>query len=162
MAMAVLATIILTVAACTANDGDDDTDAPMPDVGAACLEGAQDCNDTPGTGQPAVLPPNQGDEPVGSAGFGEDGVPVADAARYEGAGPVVLSGYFVAEGSSARLCSALAESFPPQCGGSSIVIANPDAISGVALIEEGQTQWSDGFIMVAGEVSDGVFTISVE
>ncbi|HXV58007.1 MAG TPA: hypothetical protein VD704_09075, partial [Gaiellaceae bacterium] len=58
-------------------------------------------------------------------------------------------------GDETRLCAALAESFPPQCGGPSLVVAGlePEAVAGI--VAEGGVMWTDRPIELEGTVQDG-------
>lgn len=49
-------------------------------------------------------------------------------ALFDGEGPreAIVAGFVIWDGASARLCETIMESFPPQCGGMWIVIADPD------------------------------------
>ena len=76
----------------------------------------------------------------------------------EPAGSVEAIGFVVIDSAGARLCFALAESFPPQCGGGSLEIVNPDEID-VAFEESGAVQWTDSAIVVRGQYSEQTFTI---
>ena len=55
---------------------------------------------------------------------------------------VVVRGAIVWTEREARLCEALAESFPPQCGGASVVIVDPEALD-VDLQEAQGVRWTD-------------------
>ena len=158
----VLGLLALVLAAC----GSDETTSDSPgDAGAGdqpaaslpldggagdgggadtCLVGELECQDTfPDSGEPPVPPP--------------PGVPVATVASTPIDGGFVISGFYFDDGTGVRLCDALAESFPPQCGGPSIPFDNTaGADLGVLSIEQGVT-WSDQPILVEGEVVDGVF-----
>jgi hypothetical protein len=74
-------------------------------------------------------------------------------------GPAVVNGNLLVVGGEARLCDALAESFPPQCGGSSIVVLGLDLDSIDDLTSEGDVTWSDRPIRVEGVVTDDVLTV---
>ncbi len=76
----------------------------------------------------------------------------------EPSGSVDAVGFVVIDSSGARLCFALAESFPPQCGGGSVEIVNPDALD-VVLEESGAVQWTDSAVVVTGRYSQETFTI---
>ena len=54
---------------------------------------------------------------------------------------VIVSGFVLIDAESARLCEVLMESYPPQCGGYSIEISNPEALQ-VTLEEAGGVQWT--------------------
>ena len=60
---------------------------------------------------------------------------------------VDVSGYVVWDDAGARLCEVLMESFPPQCGGDAVAIANPESL-GVELREEQGIRWTDDRIVV--------------
>jgi hypothetical protein len=83
-------------------------------------------------------------------------VTIADAA--ERAGPVELSGFVVERDGVARLCEALLESFPPQCGEPSVTIANVYEL-GADLATEQDVRWTDLAVRLTGTVADGVVTI---
>ncbi len=76
----------------------------------------------------------------------------------EPSGSVEAVGFVVIDSSSARLCFALAESFPPQCGGASVEIVNPDDLD-VAYEESGGVQWTESTIVVRGQYSEQTFTV---
>ncbi|NNK91867.1 MAG: protease inhibitor I42 family protein [Acidimicrobiia bacterium] len=76
-----------------------------------------------------------------------------------GSGDASIIGYVVIDSAGARLCEALAESFPPQCGGASVTIANPDALT-VALEQEQSTQWTDERVRLDGTYDGDTFTIT--
>ncbi len=82
------------------------------------------------------------------------------------AGPLLVRGYIVArDGEPVRLCDLLAESYPPQCGGASLVVdgLDLDTVEGLTRTTEpdlAQAAWSEGPVSVLGEVADGVLTVS--
>lgn len=76
----------------------------------------------------------------------------------EPSGSVDAVGFVVIDSAGARLCFALAESFPPQCGGASVEIANPDGLD-VAFEESEAVQWTDSTVLVRGQYSEETFTI---
>ncbi|RZV45503.1 MAG: hypothetical protein EX267_05260 [Acidimicrobiia bacterium] len=114
------------------------------DVAGTCLAGEPVCEDTfPDSGEPPVPPP--------------PGLAITSVVDTPIDGGFVISGFYFDDGTGARLCEALAESFPPQCGGASIPFDNTaGADLGVLSIEQGVT-WSDQPVLVEGEVIDGVF-----
>jgi len=82
----------------------------------------------------------------------QDGDGVLDIAELLATGgerEVAVRGFVVWDDSSARFCEVLAESFPPQCGGISVILANPDALD-VALETEGAVRWTQGFVTIEG------------
>jgi hypothetical protein len=164
--LAVLGVIALVLAACGSDEatsdlsgdagGGDQPAAGLPlDTGngageddglvaATCLPDEPKCEDTfVDSGEPPEPP--------------SPGVPVATVATTPIDGGFVISGFYFDDGTSVRLCEALAESFPPQCGGASIPFDNTAGVDvGVLSIEQGIT-WSDQPVLVEGEVVDGVF-----
>jgi hypothetical protein len=134
--------------ACGADSPDDSATDAAAGGGAAsaCLEGAEDCDDIPtGTGGPQS---------------GADGsVPVGEAVAAGIQGPFLMSGYYVADADGAQLCEALAESFPPQCGGTSIRLDPADAPAGATTTSEGEVTWSEEPISVEGQIDGDVFVV---
>lgn len=146
-----IAVLILVAAAC---GGDDETatgDLPTntgdtPAAGSTCLEGEPDCQDVPGNEEPQDL-----------GGMVVDGgLTVADALASDATGVIAVKGYVVAKGDEVRLCDALAESFPPQCAGDSVLLDSLDAIDPDELMTEGEVSWTDVQQTVLGELSDGI------
>ena len=144
----------LVVAAC---GGDSATTEELPlDSGAggdqpiagACLEGEPDCNDTPG-GEPTDLPPpgNTGNEPSPAA--------IQPGAAADASGPVAVEGFIVAVGDEVKLCEALAESFPPQCGGDFVTVTSLDQVDPDDIQSSGDVRWTDYTVTIFGEMVDG-------
>ena len=110
------------------------------------------CGDSPAvSGTP---PPGSGDsdqavlviadgDPVG------DGIRVVDAAAHRGLGDVVVvsGALFVAADGSVLLCDAIAESFPPQCGGARMAVEGLD-LDTIELEEANGVRWSEGVILL--------------
>lgn len=153
---------IVAVAMITAGCASGEADAPdSGSTAAMCAEGTEDCNDTPGTDLPDdALPPNTDGEPI-SGPDAADAVTVQEARDHIGSDPIVVSAFYLDDGTSARLCEVSLESYPPQCGGASLTVTNPEVMSDFPLVEEGATQWSEGFVVVEGIVSAGQITIAV-
>ena len=74
-------------------------------------------------------------------------------------GPLMVKGYVVSADGEARLCNALAESYPPQCGGPSLRIA-PTAPTDLVLEEEGDVRWTETEVSLLGDVAGGVLRLS--
>jgi hypothetical protein len=98
-----------------------------------------------------------GDENEPSSGDTPDEFLVEDVLDHEG--PAVVTGSLLANGDDVKLCAALAESFPPQCGGGSISVVGLDLDSLDGLTTEGDVTWSDLPITVEGVLSDGTLTV---
>ncbi len=94
------------------------------------------------------------------SGCGDDDTDVittiADATAQTGS--VELDGFVVELDGVAKLCEALLESFPPQCGEPSVTIANIDELDATFATEQG-VRWTDLSVRVVGTVDGGVVTI---
>lgn len=86
--------------------------------------------------------------------------PIEVAELLEGSASTDVSviGYVVIDGNGGRLCEVLAESFPPQCGGQSVVIVNPDALT-VALEQEQSVRWTNERVRLDGAYDGAQFTL---
>ena len=73
------------------------------------------------------------------------------------AGPVTVTGFIVAVGDDMRLCSALAESFPPQCAGPSLPI---EGTVDAELQQERDVRWTEHEVSLRGNVADGALRVS--
>jgi len=159
-----IAALALVVAAC--GSGDEASSANLPvntgdeptAMDATCLAGEPNCQDIPGdNAEPQDLP--GGDDVVVDGGMAVDGgLTVADAIAGTADGILAVKGFVVVSGGEIRLCDALAESFPPQCGGDSVILDSLDSIDPDGLSSEGDVTWTDAQQTVYGELSDGVFT----
>jgi hypothetical protein len=91
---------------------------------------------------------------------------IDEALASTSAEPVRVTGFLLAqEDAAVRLCSALAESYPPQCGGASLLVEGLDLSSVEGLTtptepEYAHTSWTDGQIELAGVVANGVLAVS--
>ncbi len=72
----------------------------------------------------------------------DSAVPVSSLFDGEGARLARVSGFLLDDGASTRLCELLMESFPPQCGGAWVVIANPGLLD-PELSEAQGIRWTD-------------------
>ena len=138
----------------------------VPDVLVACAQDQPDCQDTPATadlptgGNDPLAPATEPDDGSVSSGMvADDGLSVSEAIAYEGPQPVAVHGYVVRTSEAAHLCETIAESYPPQCGGASLTLANPDATDDLPLIEEGDLQWSPDIVTLIGTVAGNEVTI---
>ena len=86
--------------------------------------------------------------------------PIEVGELLDGSSPTDASviGFVVIDDGGARLCEALAESFPPQCGGSAVILANPDALT-VALEQEQSVQWTSERVRLDGAYDGTQFTL---
>ncbi len=72
---------------------------------------------------------------------------------------LLVSGNLLADGGEVRLCYALAESFPPQCGGPSLLVEGIELEEVDGLITEGDVSWTDRPIELLGVVEDETLRI---
>ncbi len=95
--------------------------------------------DEPPTTETATAPTLEPDDAIG----------VAELFDGEGARDGTFTGFVLWDDASARLCEVSMESFPPQCGGMWVVIANPAGLD--ADLEEAQgVRWTEGFAELVG------------
>ncbi len=108
----------------------------------------------------------------GSGQAAEDRAPPPPAARAVGPGisveealaskldvPLLVRGYVVAAGGEIRLCNALAESYPPQCGVASLVVEGVALDALPALTTAEGVTWSEREVKLLGRVEDGVLLV---
>ncbi len=147
--------LALVLAAC---GGDSETTDELPlDSGAgadqpaagACLEGEPDCNDTPG-GEPTDLP-----APGDDTGDAPQPAVIRPGEASAVSGPVSVEGFIIAVGGEIRLCEALAESFPPQCGEPSITLTSLDQVDPDDIQSSGDVRWTDFTVTIFGEMVGG-------
>jgi hypothetical protein len=78
------------------------------------------------------------------------GLSVADALGHQATGDIVtVSGaLFVSADGIVLLCDAIAESFPPQCGGERIRVTGLDLGAVPGLQTEGEVSWAEGVTLL--------------
>ncbi len=96
-----------------------------------------------------IAAPSAGGDPVlviADGPISEPGMSVADALGHRATDDLVtVSGaLFVDADGTVRLCDAIAESFPPQCGGERIVVHGLDLGAIAGLQTEGEVSWAEG------------------
>lgn len=99
-----------------------------------------------------------GEESAEPAGTGQ-AISIEEALEADPEEPVRVSGNLLVQSGEARLCSALAESFPPQCGGASLVVTGLDPADVEDLVVEGDVMWTDRPIELVGTVADGTIAV---
>jgi hypothetical protein len=120
---------------------------------AAALAGCGG-GDTP-TGDPATGTATQ------SSGLAAGPAISIDEALASGSDEMLLvAGNLLAQAGEVRLCSALAESFPPQCGGAALAVEGLKLEEVDGLVTEGDVAWTDRPIELLGVVADGTLTVS--
>lgn len=88
------------------------------------------------------------------------GLSIADARASDLTGALLVNGNLLVEGDEVRLCEALAESFPPQCGGDSLRVEGLDLATVESLTTSRDVSWTDRPIQLLGVVRDGTITVS--
>jgi hypothetical protein len=74
--------------------------------------------------------------------------------------PVLVRGALIVSGGTTHLCYAILESYPPQCGGPSLVVRGLDLDTVGELTSANEVTWSDREIRLRGTVADGTLTVS--
>lgn len=89
-------------------------------------------------------------QPPASAGAAVPGggLSVTEAIASELDGPLMVRGYLIERAGGLRLCEAILESSPPQCGEPSLRVAGPAPAP------------SEERVSLLGEVADGTITVS--
>jgi hypothetical protein len=82
---------------------------------------------------------------------------VAEAASRTGE-RVTVRGWLVDDGGTTVLAAMLAESYPPQAGGDTLVVTDPRLGDEVALESASGVRWSADQVLVTGVVRDGELT----
>lgn len=113
---------------------------------------------TVGSGVPADATGDDGDQPAASIPDDEDPISVSALLATEPDSDVVVTGSLFDDGSGLVLCEVLAESFPPQCVGDAVAIANPDAIT-VDFTASGGVRWTDRPVVLFGQLRAGAFVV---
>lgn len=151
----VLASIAVLAAACGSDSTNTVTDA----------SGGPTATDAPtATGVPAATPDDDetaGDQGPSLGALVDGGLTVEDAlAADPNIGVVAVKGFFYQDDTGTFLCSALAESLPPLCGGTWVSLAGVDTGSlGVPVQDAQGISWTDATVSVLGRIDDGVLTI---
>ena len=108
--MAAMVVFGLLAVSCGGSDPTDDLASADGDASVTCLAGDPDCADGADGGAAAPLP---------------SAIALNDPDNPDAPLQVSFGGFFYSDGEVSQLCSALAESFPPQCGSVVINIEAP-------------------------------------
>lgn len=106
--------------------------------------------------------PGAGDGDNGASGTfpaGTEAITVGEALASAGDGVVLVEGYLVITGDDARLCEVLAESFPPQCGGDSVILDEPDPSALEQVTTEGDVSWTDQPVQMLGSIDGNTMSV---
>ena len=139
------------------NDG-----TAVPSAAGTCLEGEPDCDDTGGDMGAPPIPledVDPGDAVVSGGMTADGGLEVSEALSGGAEGIIAVRGFLFDDGSGARLCEVLAESFPPQCGGAFVPVSNYEEVLGVPLSSNQGVTWTDEHVTFFGELIDGEFVV---
>lgn len=112
----------------------------------------------PDTPAPTTGPPTSAAPATTTTTRADDTLSVEEALAVDDGTTVVVTGALFVEDDTIRLCSALAESFPPQCGGASLEVEGLD-LSDLELEEEQGIRWSDQPIEIEGVMSGEVLSV---
>jgi hypothetical protein len=74
--------------------------------------------------------------------------------------PVRVRGALIVSGGTTRLCYAILESYPPQCGGPSLVVRGLDLGTVGDLTSANGVTWSDREVRLRGTLAEGTLTVS--
>jgi hypothetical protein len=169
---AILVAAVLALSACGSSSDDADTtdpDGDTPAVAAVCTEDEPDCDDNGFIDAPSPSDSDNSDVDASDDVAIVDGMPVdggltvEEALDTEATGVLAVKGYLLDDGTGLRLCIVLAESFPPQCGGASLMVEGFDFDRMIELPEyeliqvetSGGVTWADRHVTMFGEVVDG-------
>lgn len=121
-------------------------------------------DDDVATGDDAPAPTDDAGDGAAAGGTRPASISPREALGLAEGTPVVVLGNLFADGDGWRICSELAESFPPQCPvDGALVVVNPDELppaATAALTEEGEVRWTDQQVEIGG-VRDGADGIRV-
>jgi hypothetical protein len=109
------------------------------------------CGEDDGGGSAPEPPPPAAGVPIPGGGLS-----VQEAIESDLDGPLMVKGFVVQTGDEVRLCSALAESFPPQCGGPWLAV---EGAVDAEFTEEGDVRWTETEVSLLGEVEGDVLRV---
>lgn len=107
---------------------------------------------------------------ISLAGCGQDADP-GDGAATEGwvtveqalaerpDGEVTIRGFLIDSGGDVRLCELVLESYPPQCGGASVVVEGVDVAARDDATTEGDISWVDQ-AELTGQLEGDTFVVT--
>jgi hypothetical protein len=90
---------------------------------------------------------------------GNSAITVEQALAAKPSEVVLVRGALIVSGGTARLCSAILESYPPQCGGPSLVVRGLDLDTIGELTSANDITWSDREVRLRGTVTGGTLTV---
>jgi hypothetical protein len=105
-----------------------------------------------------ATPQPQPQPPVAGIGAGP-GISIDEAIALQSPEPVLVNGWIHAEGGVIRFCDAIAESYPPQCPGVSLLVEGLKLEEVDGLQRASGVAWSER-TQLLGVVADGKITVS--
>jgi hypothetical protein len=153
--------LALATSACAVSSETSDPDAGLPVFSGVCAPEFPDCDDVVVIDGDDLFPndePQDGVAPsAGASGMlAGGGLTVSEALVTDASGILAVQGFYVDDSNGPRLCEALAESFPPQCGGANVELGDLSGIDIGELQSSGDVTWSDGVVVIVGEIINGV------
>lgn len=155
-----LAVILIGVVVLAACGGDDDERAPQ-DAEAPTVAVDPPRDSDASRNAPAAGDENSDEDPGAPVTLAVGpGLSVQEAIDSTLDQVLLVNGFIVVTSDVTRLCEALAESFPPQCGGTSLVVVGLDLELVDALERSGDVQWTNFSFQVLGVIVDGTLIVS--
>lgn len=94
-----------------------------------------------------------------SGALGNSAITVKQALAVKSSEPVLVRGALIISGGTTRLCFAILESYPPQCGGPSLVARGLDLETIGELTSADDVTWSDREVRLRGTLTEGTLTV---
>jgi len=113
-----------------------------------------------GTGVPGqTVDPADTDAPAATMPDDENALSLIELIAAGDATDVTVRTLLFDDGTGLVMCETLAESFPPQCVGVRVPIANPEAVD-ADFTRQGEIRWTDRVEVLAGTLANGSFTVT--
>lgn len=100
------------------------------------------------------------EEPAAPPAAAGPGLSIEEALASDLEGALLVNGFLHASRDEVRLCAAVLESYPPQCGQPSLLVEGLDLAGQAGLEREGDVAWVEGTTQLLGTVHDGVLHVS--
>jgi hypothetical protein len=113
-----------------------------------------------GSGEERPAPQPQPQPPAASGLGAGPGLSIEQALASGSGETILVNGSLLASDGEVRLCSALAESWPPQCGGPSLVVEGLELEEVDGLTRGGGAAWTDRPIQLLGNVEGDRLVVS--
>lgn len=134
-------------------------------ISVACGTASEVTGDVTDGSEPGVAGPSEGsgtELPGGAAGGAAGGtalraVPLEEALTTEPEGARLITGLLIDDGSGWRLCTAVAESYPPQCAGDAVTVEGVEPVDH-NLEQASGVQWQED-ATVFGELRGDTITV---